>query len=59
MLQSGPVVSVAELLVTFLLFSGTYLLICCSLAREFLAELLGTFALVLFGDGAVAQVSHG
>ena len=25
--------------------------------REFLAETLGTFALVLFGDGAVAQVA--
>ena len=25
--------------------------------REFLAETLGTFALVLFGDGAVAQVT--
>ena len=27
--------------------------------REFLAELLGTFILVLFGDGAVAQVVLG
>ena len=27
--------------------------------REFLAELLGTFALVVFGDGAVAQVVLG
>ena len=26
--------------------------------REFLAETLGTFALVLFGDGAVAQVKR-
>ena len=29
---------------------------CSSLARQFFAELLGTFALVVFGDGAVAQV---
>ena len=27
--------------------------------REFLAETLGTFALVIFGDGAVAQVVLG
>jgi aquaglyceroporin related protein len=27
--------------------------------REFLAEMLGTFALVIFGDGAVAQVVLG
>lgn len=30
-----------------------------SLARQFFAELLGTFALVVFGDGAVAQVVLG
>lgn len=27
--------------------------------REFLAEMLGTFALVMFGDGAIAQVLLG
>jgi hypothetical protein len=28
-----------------------------ALLRKFLAELLGTFVLVLFGDGAIAQLT--
>ena len=35
------------------------IVICSNYVREFLAELLGTFALVVFGDGAVAQVVLG
>ena len=34
-------------------------LLCLRYLREFLAEALGTFALVIFGDGAVAQVVLG
>ena len=38
------------------LYYDFYVFFCSSLARQFFAELLGTFALVVFGDGAVAQV---
>jgi hypothetical protein len=38
--------------------TALYLRIVCSYVRQFLAETLGTFLLVVLGDGSVAQVRY-